>query len=1199
MKRRLLDALQQRISTNSNRPNNNDPTFSADQDNSRGRRFGAVGQGATNRRIARQRLRPKLSPGQVINEKYIVIREVGAGGFGSVYLVENLQIGTQRVLKVYQREADKVIGSPLMEGQVLARLSGCRNVVRADDVIAIDGYLGLIMEWFDGDSLDKHVASRLPNTTDVLRILLQVIIAIRDAHACGVIHRDIKPENILIKSLDETIDVRVIDFGISALLGESPDCVVGTPGWMAPEQHESVRQADHRVDVWGIGAVLHAMLVGGPPIMDERRQLVLPLALEPAFAEVLRATLAWDPASRPGNCDELLQILEQSGLLTLERKRSDLQPESLGVIASAVDLAFGDSSRLESWLSRTVGSVATMRWLVMANRGAGSRRYRIREAIETSGVELDRLLGALLGASPGLIEIISALANRYMGKQEIPLHLMNGSWSDRDLDTWFAWILCQKTDDPRDIWEEVGGDTRDLSELSGLQAWLHLLDVHSGRLARLPSLLEATSAGQFAKAAALERLYRAGLSPVWTPDNGMRVVILTVQEDYDRAHRLATEHRLIGRQATVIHVESSKLDAESRRAAWFANFAIVVWSKDAAENSDLWGCIRDLHSMVGSQDSAMLEVTYYGTQRRPNKLERRASIEPPMAPRSVITSGAIGVATLALLKGGFAIHSALIIVYLTLLYMFSQIDTGNKIGIRGWTRHKFAQIDMLGRRQVLLFADQGLQYIYSTHHGITSSTIIRCSIIGLVVSSPMVPLLFERCLLRPDPVIATLTGFEPATVFWLLIISVFLVNLAMDLLSLKITIGILQRLLVVREWYSLLALLFLDVAAVLGCIFTTLLLNYGSIHFLLVQSDPFMLHVGLFENLLLAAEGGINFGRIANGFITPLTLLSGVVAGTACFPTIVYGTLMLAMLSTQMMPNGWREQLLGLVSTRLQSRRAALIRAACVFVLMVMSHAVVSTVEDPNVALVETELADISFVASPLSNTVQGGFWEISTTELTQSQWDRVWSRDSSQATLWGIPQSPSVFVGLNFPVDTVTICDTLRFLNHWSITEGLEPMYTVLTKHGVSNDPSLQGCESGAIVVRTTSRRGYRLPTQSERDLLIAWEGWLGPIVGEPRCVTNSRLHSWPVRSGERTPSGLYDLVGGVSEWIGPGRGEFSDDNVFCGGSWLCQGALCRADRCYQVHRPSAYDGVGFRPVRETKGPTESGVANSQLDIP
>ncbi len=204
---------------------------------------------------------------------YVLEGELGRGGMGVVYKAFEPGLGRHVALKMILSGALSGPGELQRfhtEASAAARLQH-PNIVQVHAVGAHDGRHFYSMDYIAGSSLAQRLANGpLPGKT-AARYLVQVARAIQHAHDHGILHRDLKPANVL---LDEHDQPRVTDFGLAKQLS-SDDChtrtgaLLGTPGYMAPEQAEGKKVLTPAVDVYGLGALLYELLTARPPFKGE------------------------------------------------------------------------------------------------------------------------------------------------------------------------------------------------------------------------------------------------------------------------------------------------------------------------------------------------------------------------------------------------------------------------------------------------------------------------------------------------------------------------------------------------------------------------------------------------------------------------------------------------------------------------------------------------------------------------------------------------------------------------------------------------------------------------------------------------------------------------------------------------------------------------------------------------------------------
>jgi serine/threonine protein kinase len=251
--------------------------------------------------------------GQRVAGRYLVIRKLGEGGMGDVFLAEHEDIEKRLALKVlkyeYSSRPDVVVR--FKQEAVSASRIKHPNVVDVFDFGQVDdGRFYLAMELLEGrDLADVLAAETVVPPRRAVRIALQVCRALAAAHAKGVVHRDMKPENVfLTMTADGEEIVKIVDFGIAKIrdlgTGASVDrrrltktgMVFGTPEYMAPEQAAG-REIDHKVDVYATGVILYEMLAGRVPFWGETFMAVLTahLTAQPPDMRSLHPSLQISP----------------------------------------------------------------------------------------------------------------------------------------------------------------------------------------------------------------------------------------------------------------------------------------------------------------------------------------------------------------------------------------------------------------------------------------------------------------------------------------------------------------------------------------------------------------------------------------------------------------------------------------------------------------------------------------------------------------------------------------------------------------------------------------------------------------------------------------------------------------------------------------------------------------------------------------
>lgn len=211
---------------------------------------------------------------------YRIVEALGAGGMGDVYLAEDLTLNRKVALKFPQIAATSDAAHTrrrfLREARAAAQLHhpGIVHIYEAGEA---DGRLFIAMEYVEGQQLGDLIGGKPPETTDIVRIGIELADALDGAHTAGIIHRDIKPSNIMMTRQGQ---VKILDFGLAKMAasndavrldGAAPTefrttdgTVVGTFHYMSPEQSLG-REVDHRTDLFSLGVVLYELATGRRP----------------------------------------------------------------------------------------------------------------------------------------------------------------------------------------------------------------------------------------------------------------------------------------------------------------------------------------------------------------------------------------------------------------------------------------------------------------------------------------------------------------------------------------------------------------------------------------------------------------------------------------------------------------------------------------------------------------------------------------------------------------------------------------------------------------------------------------------------------------------------------------------------------------------------------------------------------------------
>lgn len=265
--------------------------------------------------------------GKTIKGKYRVLKKLGAGGMGAIYLAEQTSIGRKVALKMLHREfaADDEFVKRFHQEARLAASFSHRHVITIHDFDqAEDGSLFIAMEYVQGKNLKTLIREGPLQLGRAVRLGRQIAEGLSAAHRSGIIHRDIKPENIMI--IEGTEEVKLMDFGISRLRDAEtlsrltrPGMIMGTPAYMAPEQIEG-SEVDNKTDIYAFGVVLYEMLSGEGPfkaptptalLMKHVNEVPVPLRklrndIPPAIEHVVMQALEKKPERRQREMEEVV-----------------------------------------------------------------------------------------------------------------------------------------------------------------------------------------------------------------------------------------------------------------------------------------------------------------------------------------------------------------------------------------------------------------------------------------------------------------------------------------------------------------------------------------------------------------------------------------------------------------------------------------------------------------------------------------------------------------------------------------------------------------------------------------------------------------------------------------------------------------------------------------------------------------------------
>ena len=299
---------------------------------------------------------------EILNGKYRLVRQMGAGGMGAVYEAQEVPSSRRVAVKVISTGDETrdraLVGRFHREAKATMSID-TDHIVRVFDTgnDAASGQPFMVMEYLVGEDLAqafKRLGPLPPDTA--LRIVAQATFGLEKAHAARVVHRDIKPANLFLAEKEGGgLIVKVLDFGIAKIKMDQANIsdsksltrtgsMVGSPLYMAPEQARGSKSIDHRADIWSMGVVLYQALSGRTPNQDIEAlgELIIAICSElprpvqelapwvsPELATIVHRALRFEPADRFQTADEML-----AALMVLLPNGSSLTAEMLAPLSA-------------------------------------------------------------------------------------------------------------------------------------------------------------------------------------------------------------------------------------------------------------------------------------------------------------------------------------------------------------------------------------------------------------------------------------------------------------------------------------------------------------------------------------------------------------------------------------------------------------------------------------------------------------------------------------------------------------------------------------------------------------------------------------------------------------------------------------------------------------------------------------------------
>jgi formylglycine-generating enzyme required for sulfatase activity len=332
------------------------------------------------------------APGQL--GPYRLVRELGRGGQGAVWLAEDTRLSRNVALKVVPRSPLFDELSPRLEREARAASSlDHAGICAVYDVGADDAVSWIAMRYVEGETLAQHLTAVADGERDALdrvSVIEATARALHVAHEAGIVHRDVKPANVMLTPAGEPV---VLDFGVARQDGAGPPLtltgeVFGTPAYMSPEQLATDgTPVDRRADVWALGAMLYEVLTSRRPFQSPTRE------------GLVRTILENEPTDLAQLPRDLAVVIETA-----------LCKEPDGRYQTALDLA-EDLRRVrahEPILARPAGpALRTARWMRRNPRLAASQAMLLVSLLVGLGVAL-----YLLARTRDTLEEVSRLSDQ-------------------------------------------------------------------------------------------------------------------------------------------------------------------------------------------------------------------------------------------------------------------------------------------------------------------------------------------------------------------------------------------------------------------------------------------------------------------------------------------------------------------------------------------------------------------------------------------------------------------------------------------------------------------------------------------------------------------------------------------------------------------------------------------------------------------
>lgn len=320
---------------------------------------------------------------QIIKDEYRIIRKIGEGGMGTVFLAEDLQMQQEVAIKLLHMAMTtdpEIVERFKTEAKAQYKLTH-PYIVKLTRLVQNGEHYFIVMEYIEGMTLKEMLAKTglLPEDR-ALPIFHKILRGLAYAHSQGIIHRDIKPGNIII---DKNGNPKITDFGIAKILGDKgltqTGTKLGTVYYMSPEQIKNPKGVDQRTDVYSLGITLYEMLTGKLPYntgLDSEYDLMNEIVntpiknpldfyphISPGVVKMIYHMTAKDKLERYAHCEEYLDFHLKKA--EKDEKQSAAQNVSSGAasfvlllgLAALVVLLFIFGNDIQRWIQGSKASI--------------------------------------------------------------------------------------------------------------------------------------------------------------------------------------------------------------------------------------------------------------------------------------------------------------------------------------------------------------------------------------------------------------------------------------------------------------------------------------------------------------------------------------------------------------------------------------------------------------------------------------------------------------------------------------------------------------------------------------------------------------------------------------------------------------------------------------------------------------------------